>query len=263
MKPAILILLGAVACLHAAPPHATADELAPGGTLRASFLAGNPVQGRVDAATGAVSGPAPELVAELARQRGLPLKVTPLAGVRAVLDSVKSGAADIGFLAFDPARAAEVDFSQTYSLAHNTYMVPAASPIRALADIDKPGIRIGVGQGDAADLYLTRTLKSAALLRNPGGSLDEAKRKFETGEIAAYAANRQRLTEAVARMPGMRLLDENFYAVEQAIIVPKGESARLLIVNQFLDAMRGNGFIRAALDRAKLTGVDVAPPKPR
>lgn len=240
-----------------------ADELAPGGTLRAAFLAGNPVQGRVDAATGAVSGPAPELAAELARQRGLPVRITPLSGVRAVLDSVKSGAADIGFLAFDPTRAAEVDFSQTYSLAHNTYMVPAGSPIRTLADIDRRGQRVGVAEGDAADLYLTRTLKSAELLRNPGGILDEAKNMLDTGEIVAYAANRQRLTEATTRMPGLRLLDENFYAVEQAIIVPKGNATALLIVNRFLDAMRASGFTRAALDRARLTGVDVAPPGTR
>lgn len=242
---------------------AQADELAPGGTLRATFLAGNPVQGRVDPATRALSGPAPELATELARRRGLKVAIRPLDGVRAVLDSVKSGAADIGFLAYDPARATEVDFSQTYSLAHNTYAVLATSPIRTLADIDKAGQRIGVGQGDAADLFLTRTLKSAELLRNPGGALDEAKSMLDAGSIVAYAANRQRLTEAAARMPGLRVLDENFYAVEQAIVVPKGRTAALGIVNEFLDAMRQSGFIRAALDRAKLTGVDVAPPNKR
>lgn len=253
--PALLIVLAA------AP--AAADALAPTGTLRAAFLAGNPVQGRVDAGTGAVSGPAPELVAELARRRDVKFTIMPLAGTRAVLDAVKSDAADIGFLAFDPARAAEVDFSQTYSLAHNTYIVPVASPIRALADIDRPGRVVGVGQGDAGDLHLTRTLKSAELKRNPGGSLDEARRLLETGEIAAYAANRQRLSEAVARMPGLRVLDENFYAVEQAIIVPRGNAARRAIVDSFLDDTRASGFIRAALDRARLVGVDVAPPNKR
>ena len=238
---------------------AHADDLAPGGTLRATFLAGNPVQGRVDPATGALSGPAPELAQELARQRGLPVKVTPLNGVRAVLDSVKSDAADIGFLAFDPARASEVDFAQTYSLAHNTYAVLTDSAIRSLADIDKTGQRVGVGEGDAADLYLSRTLKSAQILRNPGGALDEAKNMLDAGSIVAYAANRQRLTLAALTMPGVRLLDENFYAVEQSIIVPKGNAARLKIVNQFLDAMRESGFIKAAIDRARLVGVDVAP----
>ena len=113
---------------------AMAQQLAPTGTLRAAFLGGNPVQGRVDAKTGAVSGPVEELTRELAKRLGVPFAITPGAGVRAVIDSVKNHTADIGFLAFDATRAMEVDFSQPYSLGFNTYMVPANSPIRTVAD---------------------------------------------------------------------------------------------------------------------------------
>ena len=181
---------------------ALAAEPAPGGVLRAVFLQGNPVQGRVDAA-GVASGPAAELTQALARRHNLPATVTGVPGVRAVIDTVKSGAAEIGFLAFDRERAAEVDFSQAYSLAHNTYLVPEDSKLRSVADVDRDGIRIGVGQGDAGDLYLRRTLKNARLVPNPGGSLDTALRQLAGGEIEAYAANRQRLAEAVAQVAGM------------------------------------------------------------
>ncbi len=240
-----------------------ANDLAPAGTLRAAFLAGNPVQGRADPATGATSGPAPDLVRELARRAGVPFQIAPLPGVRAVIDSVKSGAADIGFIAFDPVRAAEVDFTQTYSLAHNTYLVRADSTIRAIADIDRPGIRIGVGQGDAGHLYLERNLKQAALKPNPGGPLTEALRQLAAGEIDAYAANRQRLSEVAGPASGTRMLAENFLGVEQCIAVPKGNAARLALLNRFIDEMRDSGFIQRAIDSAKLNGVDVAPKRAR
>ena len=118
-------------------------------------------------------------------------------------------------------RAVDVDFSQNYSLAQNTYIVPANSPIRSVADIDKPGTRIGVAERDAGDLFLTRTLKNAEIKRNPGGDIDVGLKWMADGEVAAYAANRQRLSDVVARTPGIRLLPDNFYGVEQAIIVRK------------------------------------------
>ncbi|MEJ0071914.1 MAG: transporter substrate-binding domain-containing protein [Pseudomonadota bacterium] len=193
-----------------------ADELAPTGVLRAIFLGSNPVQGTVDSATGAVSGPAAELTAALAREHGLRWTIAPVGGTQAVIDGVNAGGAEIGFLAFDPLRAALVDFTQPYSLAYNAYLLPAGSPIRSSAEIDRPGIRIGVGERDAADLYLSRTIKQATLQRLPAGPLDALVGAVRTGAVDAYAANRHRLTQALAQLPGARLLDDNFLAVEQA-----------------------------------------------
>jgi len=218
------------------------------------------VQAVTDPATGEVRGPAAELTRELARRIGVPFTIAGAQGVAGVLESVKQGRADIGFLAFDPVRAAEVDFSQTYSLAQNTYVVLEGSPIRTGAEVDRPGIRIGVGARDAGDLYLSRNLKSAELKRNVGGNLDVAVSQLRSGEIDVYAANRQRLSELVARVPGLRLLPDNFYGVEQAIIVPKG-NAGLSTVDRFLDEARASGLIAGAIARAGLVGVDVAPPR--
>ncbi|MFL4977099.1 MAG: transporter substrate-binding domain-containing protein [Xanthobacteraceae bacterium] len=255
MRRFAAFLIASLACV-AAP--ASADELAPTGTLRATFIATNPVQAVTDAQTGEVRGPAAELTRELARRLGIPFTITGAQGVPGVLESVKTGKADIGFLAFDPQRAVEVDFSQPYSLAQNTYVVLEGSPIRSGAEIDRPGLRIGATTRDAGELFLTRTLKAAELIRNPGGNLDVAVRQLKAGEIDAYATNRQRLSELVARTPGLRLLPDNFYAVEQSIIVAKGNPG-LPRIDRFLDEARASGLIAAAIARAGLAGVDVAP----
>lgn len=250
--------IAVVALLGLAAPS-SASELAPGGTLRAVFLAGNPVQARIDAATGAISGPAADIARALAEREGVKLDLKGLPGTRAVIDAVKAEQAEIGFLAHDPERAAEVDFTQAYSLAHNTYLVLASAPIRTLAEIDRGGVKIGVGQGDAGGLYLQRVLTQATLVPNPGGSLDMALAQLQSGAIDAYAANRERLTRLAATQPAVRLLDQNFLAVQQAIVVPKGKTARLTVLNRFLDEARASGFLAQSIARAGLAGVDVAP----
>jgi polar amino acid transport system substrate-binding protein len=240
---------------------ATANDLVPTGTLRATFIAGNPVQAATDAKTGEVTGPAADLGRELARRLGVPFAIKGVPGVQPVIDSVKAGAVDIGFVAFDPVRAAQVDFSQPYSLAQNTYLVLEGSPLRAVADMDRPGIRIGVGLNDAGDYFLTRTLKNAQLMRNAGGDLAVALAMLKSGEIDAYAANRQRLTAFVARQAGLRIVADNFYGVEQSIIVAKGNAPLLAQADRLIDEARASGFIAAAIARAGLSGVDVAPPR--
>ncbi len=235
-----------------------AKDLAPTGTLRATFIGRNPVQATIDA-TGQARGPAAEIVRLMAGNLGLPFTIAGLANAPAVIESVKSGAADIGFVAFDPVRAAEVDFAQAYSLVQNVYVVPAGSPIQTSADVDRPGMRIGVGERDAADFFLTRTLKHATLKRNSAGSTDAAIKMLLGGEVDAYGGNRQRMGEAVARTPGLRLLPDSFYGVEQAIVVRKGDAARLAVVNRLIDEARTSGFTAAAIERAGLVGVVVAP----
>lgn len=207
----------------------------------------------------AIAGPAADIARALADREGAKLDLKGLPGTRAVIDAVKAGEAEIGFLAHDPERAAEVDFTQAYSLAHNTYLVLATASLRTIAEIDRSGVKIGVGQNDAADLHLKRTLTQATLVPNPGGSLDTALAQLRAGAIDAYAANRQRLTSFAATRPEVRLLDGNFLAVRQAIIVPKGRSARLALLDRFLDEARASGFLAQAIARAGLAGVDVAP----
>lgn len=255
--------LSTLAVVLAAGVSATAlaAELIPGGTLRATFISTNPVQARTDPATGEVKGPAADLARELGRRLGVKVTITGANGVNGVLASVKDGTADIGFLAYDPVRAKEVDYSQTYALAQNTYLVLEGSPLRSLAEIDRQGVKIGVTEGDTADLVLTRTLKSAELWRNKGGDMEAAFRALQAREIAAYATNRQRLHELTQRHAGLRLLAENFYGVEQSIIVKKGNTRLLETVQTFLEEARASGLTASAIARSGIVGLDVAPPR--
>jgi len=230
----------------------------PAGNLRATFIATNPVQGIVDSKSGEVRGPAADLNFELGKQLGLPVKVTPSNGVQGVLQAVKNGEADIGFLAFDPGRAAEVDYSQIYSLAQNTYMVLENSPLKSVAEIDRAGTRIGTTEGDTGDLYLTRTLKNVTFKRTKG-DMEQALKMLRDREIDAYGTNRQRLMELTRTNPGIRLLPDNFYGVPQAIIVKKGNTALLQAADRMLDEARKSGLIAASIKNVGLVGVDVAP----
>ena len=237
----------------------SAQTLAPTGTLRAVFLQTNPVQGRVDAKTGAVSGPAVDLTRELGRQLGVPVSIIGVPGARALIDSVKNHTADLGFLAFDPTRATDVDFSQVYALSWSSYLVPLNSALHSVADADRKGIRIGATTGDSPELYLSRNLKNAELKRYVNLPDDDVLRMLAAGEFDAWAANRQRLIEMAAMNPELRVLPDNYFAVKQAIVVPKGDHAALEIINRFLDDARASGLIRKAIERAGLTGsVDVA-----
>lgn len=249
-------LLVTLVCVPAA-----AAELVPTGTLRATYIGSNPVQAFIDPETQEARGPAAELARALARKLVVPVHLGGAQGVPGVINSVKNSEADIGFVAYDPVRAVDVDFSQAYALAQNTYLVMENSPLKKSAEVDRPGLRIGVGERDAGDYYLTRTLKNATLARNPGGNLDEAVKQLNSGEIAAYAANRQRLTELLKRVPGLRILPDNFYGVEQAVIVKKGNKALLDVVQKQIDEARASGLIAGAIKRANLAGVDVAPPR--
>lgn len=240
---------------------AAANERLPTGTLRATYIGQNPVQAFIDPSTHELRGPSAEITRALAQQLRVPFTLKGAQGVAGVIDSVKNGEADLGFVAYDPVRAVDVDFSQTYSLAQNTYLVLEDSPLNSVDDMDKAGLRLGVAERDAGDYFLTRTLKNATLTRNPGGNLAAALRLLNAREIEAYAANRQRLTELVAKTSGFRIVTGNFYGVEQAVIVQKGNKILLEAIDKFLDEARSSGLIAGSIERAGLSGVDVAPPR--
>jgi polar amino acid transport system substrate-binding protein len=236
-----------------------AADLAPTGTLRAVFLGSNPVQGRVDPQTGAVSGPVADLVKELARRLGVPYVVIPAPDARHVIDTLKAQAADIGFLAFDATRAEEVDFSHPYAVMYNTYLVRADSSIQKASDADTKGVRVGTVKGQTQEIYLSSHLKNAevkVLATMP--PLDELQKMMLSGQIDAFGANRQRMEEAASQSPKLRVLSDNFSTAEQAIVVEKKDASRLDSINRFLQDVLVSGFVKDSLDRAKLTGVQAA-----
>ena len=237
---------------------AQTNDVAPGGTLRAVYLAGNPAQGVRDAATGEVRGVAADLTRELARRLGVAVNIAPSANPETVIEAVSKGEADIGFIAYAPSRTGSVEFSQTYMLVRQTFLVPEQSVLRSVADIDRQGLRISGSKGDSITLFLGRTLKAAELVATDGTPAD-MKRKFAAGEIDAFGANRQRLSTLVKEMPGYRLLADNVLDVPQTIVVAKGEMAALKAVNDFIDDVRRSGMLKTSIEKSGVTGIDPAP----
>ena len=247
----------AAAGMAAAPPAA---DLAPTGTLRASFIASNPVQGRVDARTGAVTGPVADLTRELARRLGVPFVITPLPDAGAVLDSVKAHTVDIGFLAIEAARATQVDFTAPYSLAGSAYAVRADSPMRTNADVDRAGATIGAARGTSQQVFVSANVRNARVTVMPEAPPNDVlARMLIDGELDAFAANRTRMEELARTSPRVRVLADSFLVIGQAIVVDKGRTPQLEELNRFLADLRDSGFVKSSLDRAGLAGVEPAP----
>ena len=254
--PFALIVLALVVAL----PIQQASLLAPTGTLRASFIENNPVQGRVDAKTGAVSGPAADLVRELARRMNVKYEITPLPSAGAVLESVRSGKMDIGFLAYEAARAEQVDFSDPYSSSGSAYAVRANSTLKSSADVDRPGVKIGAIAGQSPEVYVREHAKNARVESLSSVPPNAAIGKMLLdGKFDAFAANRTRMEEMVREVPGLRVLPDDFTATLQSIVVPKGKKQQLDAVNRFLAEVRASGFVKSSLAKADLAGVTVAP----
>jgi len=252
------LLVALLALALALPAQRTV--LAPTGTLRASFIATNPVQGRVDAKTGEITGPGPDLARELARRLGVSPVITPLPDAGAVLESVKSGKVDIGFLAIEAERASQVDFSDPYSNSGAAYAVRANSMFQKSGDVDRAGVIIGAIAGQSPEVYVREHVKNARVESLPSVPPNkEIGKMLLDGKFNAFAANRTRMEEMVREVPGLRVLPDDYMVTSQAIVVPKGNAARLAEINRFLADVRGSGFVKTSLDRANVAGVKVAP----
>ena len=234
--------------------------LAPSGTLRAAFLATNPVQSVVDPQTKERKGPIPDLVAELGRRLDVPVSLIPSADAAAVIEAVATGKADIGFLAYEAERATQVDFSEPYAVMQNAYLVRADSPIKQSSDVDRAGNTVGAVKGQSQQIFVSSTFKSARVEVLPLMPSPEAIRKMITsGELNGFAANRGRMEAVAAGFPEVRVLSDNFLSLGQAIVVPKGDAARLRFINGFILDVRRTGLVKTSLDSSGISGLDVIP----
>jgi polar amino acid transport system substrate-binding protein len=248
-----------------AAAESPSQTLAPTGTLRAVFLGSNPVHGRVDPKTGSSTGPVPDIVNEMARRLGVPARIIPAPDAAGVIGALKSGAADIGFLAYDETRAREVDFGAPFLVMLNSYLVKAGSSLRTSADVDRPGVTVVAVRGQTQELFVSRSIKNAKVrvleTMPPQAGVESL---LTSGEVDAFAINRQRSLEAEAASSAkLRALPDSFLEVDQCFVVEKGARAKLEAIEQFVAEVRSSGFIKSSIDRARLTGVDVAPAKKR
>jgi polar amino acid transport system substrate-binding protein len=228
--------------------------------FRAAFLSSNPVQGRIDARTGMVTGPAADLTRELARRMGRPAHIVPAIDAAAVIALVRSRQVDIGFLAFEAARASQVEFSIPYALMGSAYLVRADAAFDSSADVDRAGVTIGAVTGQSQEIYVSEHVKNADIVRMPVvPSPDAVATMVRDGRVQAFAANRQRVEDIARSFPGLRVLSDNFMVNGQAIVVPAGESARIAELNRFLTDVLASGFVKNSLERNGAAGVEVAP----
>jgi polar amino acid transport system substrate-binding protein len=240
-----------------APAPEVLKELAPSGRLRAAINLGNAVLAQGTPQD--LKGVTVDLSRELASRLGLPLDLVPFDAAGKVFEALKAGAWDVAFIAIEPARAAEIEFSPPYVLIEGTYMVRADSPLKVIEDVDKAGIRISVGRGSAYDLFLTRTLKGAELVRSPSGGCCSMVEMFLADKLDVVAGVRQQLEPFAIPGSGLRVMDGRFQVIRQAMAVPKGRMAAAAYIRGFVEDVKASGFVKAGLDRSGQTAAAVAP----
>lgn len=230
-----------------------ADDLAPDGVLRAAINLGNPVlaQGTPTAPAGVTVDIAREVGARL----GLPVELACFDAARDSFAAVTTGRAGIAFLGIEPARAGQIAFTAPYVLIEGVYLVPAQSPVAAVEDVDRPGVRIGVKRGSAYDLFLTRTLRHATVVRGSEGTAE-----FLTGNLEAAAGVREPMTEFARTHPGVRLVEGRFMEIRQAVGTASSKRQETVsFLHALVEELKSSGFVAASLRRSGQTA-PVAPP---
>ena len=232
-------------------------ELAPTGKLRAAINLGNAVlaQGTADAPRGNTV----DLARELGRRTGLDVELIAFEAAGKVVEAGRAGAWDIAFFAIEPVRAAEVEFTAPYVLIEGTYMVHKDSALKAIEDVDRPGVRIAVGRASAYDLYLTRTVKHATLVRAATGGGRAMIDLFLAEKLEAAAGVKQALVAHARTNPDMRIMEGRFMVIEQAMSTPKGRLAAIRYLRGFVEEMKASGFVADALRRSNKPDAAVAP----
>jgi polar amino acid transport system substrate-binding protein len=230
-------------------------ELAPTGVLRAGLNRSNFLLVAKDSPAENPRGVAVDMARELARRLDVAVTFLNFESPGKMADAVKTW--DVAFLGAEPARANEIDFTPAYVEIEATYLVPAGSPLKTIADVDRPGVRISVSGRSAYDLYLSRALKHAELVRSEG--LDASYDRFIADKLDALAGLRPRLVLDVERIPGAKILDGRFTAIQQAVGTPKGRPAGAQYLRDFVAEVKASGFVADLIERNGARGLSVAP----
>ena len=233
------------------------SEMAPTGVLRAGINIGNPVIAQRSAKEGNPRGVGPALGAALAKQLDVPVHYVVYETAGKLADGTKDKSWDVAFLAIDPARALDIEFTAAYVHIEGTYMVERESPLHDVADFDRAGIKIAVGLKTAYDLFLTRELKHAELVRAESSAA--AVDLYLEGGLDAVAGVRQPLETAAAKHPGLRVIKSSFMVIRQAAGVPRGRPAAARYLADFIEDAKASGFVARALSESGVADVAVPP----
>ena len=237
------------------PTPAAIKELTPTGKLRVGLNMSNFLLTARDAANAPI-GVAPDLGRELAKRLGVAVELVPYAGPGLLADDANKNKWDVGFLGAEPQRANEIDFTLAYVEIEATYLVPPGSNLKTPAAVDTAGLRIVVPERSAYELWLTRNIKNAELVRIKGG--DAAFTTFRDGKLDALAGLRPRLITDHANYPGSRILDGNFTTVQQAAGTPKGRTSGFQYLREFIEDIKASGLVATIIEKNKVRGLTVA-----
>ena len=254
-----LVLLASCATMSQISPAARSD-LAPTGKLRAAINFGNPILATKDPSGGEPRGVSVDLSRELARRLGVPVQFVTYDAARKVVEALKSGAWDVAYVAIDPARAVDLSYTAPYVVIEGAYLVPQGSPIRSNAEVDRDGVRVAVGAGSAYDLFLSRNLKHAKIVRAP--TSPAVVDMFVAQKLEVAAGVKQQLEADARRLPGLRLLEGRFMVINQAMGTPRSRDAGAKYLREFVEEMKASGFVAQALERHRVEGASVAPRAP-
>lgn len=237
-------------------------EFAPTGVLRAAINHANPLLAVRDPQTGELRGTAVDLARELAHRLAVPVQLLPFDAAGKVSGSARAGVWDIAFLAIDPARAEDIDYSAAYIELEGAYLVPAGSKLNTIEDVDRAGVRISTTGKSGYDLFLTRALQRAELVR--AETTPESISLFVNQKLDAVAGVKTSMVLASKEIPGSRVLPGHFMTIPQAVGVPKGRPAAAQFLREFVESVKASGFVAEALKRHGRTADDaiVAPPVP-
>src|SRR6058998_1586188 len=253
------LLLTGCAGISTAPTPEARQALAPTGKLRVGLQLGNPLNVTRDSASGEMTGVGFDLGKELARRIGVPFEPVLYPSVGALLDSGKSGAWDVAFVGFSPERAKEWDFSALHLEMEFGYLVPGGSSISTMADVDRPGVRVAVQEKSQPDVFISRTLNNAVVVR--ASSLAGTVETLKSGTADAIFSIKPSLFEVSNQLPGSRVLDGRPGVDPHAMAMPKGRDPGVAYARQFIEDAKSEGLVKAAIERAGLRGVIVAPLK--
>jgi len=235
---------------------AARSELTPGGKLRVGLNYGNFLLVLKDGPGGEPRGIAPDLGRELGRRLGVPVEFIKYEQAGKLADAVKEGKCDVGFLGAEPQRANEIAFTTAYLEIPVTFLVPAGSPIRAIADVDREGVRIAVADRSAYDLFLTRHLKKARLVRAQG--IDGSYELFIREKLDVLAGLKPRLVSDAEKVPGSRILEGQITGVQQAIGTPKARAAAAQFLVSFVEDLKHSGLVKKMATEHNVRGVTIA-----
>ncbi len=240
------------------PPADVRQALAPTGKLRVGLQLATPHNVLKDPASGEMKGVAFELGKELARRIGVPFEPVLYPSVGALLEAGKSGAWDVAFVGFSPARAKEWDFTALHLEIEFGYLVPGGSSIATMAGVDQPGVRVAVQEKSGPDAFFSRLLKNAVMVRLPSnlGALETLK----AGKADVMGSIKPVLFEMSNQLPGSRVLDDRAGVDPHAMVIPKGRGVALPYARQFIEDAKSEGLVKAAIEKSGMRGATVAPP---